>query len=80
MLTKSKLDQLEKLAEERAGRQNHKRAQLVEAFVEMGKRREADLAALKDDEALAESVIALSRRTIRRMYLAHQSAEKLLER
>ena len=80
MLTESKLALLEELANERAGSQRRKREQLVQAFVEIGKRREADLARLKDDEALAKSVRAFSSRTIRKMYLAQQNLEALVER
>ncbi|MBO9428148.1 hypothetical protein [Sulfitobacter sp. R18_1] len=80
MLTESTLAQLEELAKKRAGRQEHKRRQLAEDFVEMGKRREADLARLKGDEALAESIRDLSSRTIRRMYLAQHDLKTLIER
>ena len=80
MLTESKLALLEELANERAGSQRLKREQLDQACVEIVKRREADLARLKDDEALAKSVRAFSSRTIRKMYLAQQNLEALVER
>jgi hypothetical protein len=80
MLTESKLALLKEFANERAGSQKLKRDQLVQAFVEIGKRREADLARLKDDEALAKSVRAFSSRTIRKMYLAQQNLDALVER
>lgn len=80
MLTDAKRAKLEELASKRAGSQTRKRDQLLQAFVEIGQRREADLARLKDDEALSNSVRAFSSRTIRRMYLAQKNLGALIER
>lgn len=80
MLTGPKLARLNELAaQRRSDAQNRKLAELVAAFQAMGRLRQADLAALKDDDALTESVSALSRRTIRKMYLAQQNTKVPVE-
>lgn len=72
-----KLAKLEALASARKKLTESKRQDLVTVFSEMRASREADLAALKNDDALAASVRAMSGRTIHKMYPSKPSDKEL---
>lgn len=77
MHTEHRLAKLNEMASARKKRTESKRRDLVAAFSEMRASREADLAALKNDDALTASVRAMSSRTIHKMYLAKPNGKFL---